>query len=235
MNSSNQDTEMVNPSGAATSTGSPRPKPWRDEGYPAFSQWMSSSEDFLVLRRFGHLNARVLLLMQDRIIQLEESLADIDAIARQSPDEMADSSSLRDDPQVERTRVLDRLIVMLKNYNEYLATYSQVKGWRSAQKYHLDNVENWFWNHRGAIADVDVMVFGFIISLGLLLLLGPMWALQFVTDNVKQLTIITVFILIFTALLSSATVAKPFEVLAATAAYAAVLMVFLQMGGNQPA
>jgi len=65
---------------------------------------------------------------------------------------------------------------------------------------------------------LDAVVFGVVISLGLALLLGPMWALQFVADGVKRLGIITGFILLFTGLLSSATIAKPFEVLAATAA-----------------
>lgn len=62
------------------------------------------------------------------------------------------------------------------------------------------------------------ITFGVIIGIGLLLLLGPMWALQFVGNNVKRLAIITGFIMLFTAVLASATVAKPFEVLAATAA-----------------
>lgn len=62
------------------------------------------------------------------------------------------------------------------------------------------------------------IAFGVIIGVGLLLLLGPMWALQFVGDNIKRLLIITSFIMLFTAALASATVARPFEVLAATAA-----------------
>lgn len=64
----------------------------------------------------------------------------------------------------------------------------------------------------------DAFVTAVLIALGLVLLLGPMWTLQFVADDVKRLGIITGFILLFTALLASATVAKPFEVLAATAA-----------------
>ena len=54
--------------------------------------------------------------------------------------------------------------------------------------------------------------------LGLLLLLGPMWILQFMSQNTRRLGVITGFVLVFAALLVSATVAKPFEVLAATAA-----------------
>ena len=64
----------------------------------------------------------------------------------------------------------------------------------------------------------DAFVTGVLIFLGLLLLLGPMWTLQFVRGDVKHLGIITGFILLFTSLLTSATVAKPFEVLAAVAA-----------------
>lgn len=65
---------------------------------------------------------------------------------------------------------------------------------------------------------LDAVSYAVVISLGLMLLIGPMWVLQFVADDVRRLGIITGFVLVFTALLASATVAKPFEVLAATAA-----------------
>lgn len=64
----------------------------------------------------------------------------------------------------------------------------------------------------------DAFVTFIIISIGLLLLFGPMWWLQFVANDVKRLGIITGFVLLFASLLTSSTVAKPFEVLAATAA-----------------
>lgn len=57
-----------------------------------------------------------------------------------------------------------------------------------------------------------------IVTTGLLLLLGPMWILQFIEDNIRRLGVITGVVLLFTALLASSTIAKPFEVLAATAA-----------------
>ena len=71
-----------------------------------------------------------------------------------------------------------------------------------------------------------------IIVLGLCMLLGPMWWLEFVSDSKKRLLIITVFLTIFMGLMSTATVNRPFEVVAASAAYAAVLMVFMQIDGN---
>jgi hypothetical protein len=57
-----------------------------------------------------------------------------------------------------------------------------------------------------------------IVFIGLCLLLGPMWSLQFMCDDVHRLELITGVVVVFTALLASATIAKPFEVLAATAA-----------------
>ena len=49
-----------------------------------------------------------------------------------------------------------------------------------------------------------------------------------------RLGVITLFIAIFTGLLSLITVAKPFEVLGATAAYSAVLMIYLQLQWGPP-
>ena len=74
------------------------------------------------------------------------------------------------------------------------------------------------------------------IALGLAMLVGPLWLLQhFSTGDSTlrlRLTIITVFLIAFTLLLSLVTVARPFETLAASAAYGAVLMVFMQLNSG---
>jgi hypothetical protein len=69
-----------------------------------------------------------------------------------------------------------------------------------------------------------------VLSTGLAMLIGPLWILESIADSKTRLGVITAFVVAFTVLVSSVTVAKHFEVLAATAAYAAVLMVFLQFG-----
>ena len=56
--------------------------------------------------------------------------------------------------------------------------------------------------------------------------------MQNVADNNDRLGIITGFVILFTLLMAGATINRPFEVVAATAAYAAVLMVFMQIGGK---
>ncbi|KAF2106729.1 hypothetical protein BDV96DRAFT_625796 [Lophiotrema nucula] len=71
-----------------------------------------------------------------------------------------------------------------------------------------------------------------IIVLGLVMLLGPLWWLEFVANSKIRLGIITGFLAVFMGLMSLATNNRPFEVVASSAAYAAVLMVYMQIGSN---
>lgn len=81
---------------------------------------------------------------------------------------------------------------------------------------------------------IDKFVTCVTIALGLAMLIAPLWLLRYVyaqgPDLTKRLWVITAFICAFTGVLSFVAVAKPFEVVAATAAYGAVLMVFVQIG-----
>lgn len=83
---------------------------------------------------------------------------------------------------------------------------------------------------------IDKFVTCATIAIGLAMLLVPLWLLQYFTsrrtDTTNKLWIITAFLIGFAVLFSVLTVARPFEVLAATAAYGAVLMVFMQLQSN---
>jgi hypothetical protein len=70
---------------------------------------------------------------------------------------------------------------------------------------------------------------GLIILVGLAMLLAPLWWLEYVSSKEGKLKIITLFVCLFIAMMMTATINKPFEVVAATAAYSAVLMVFMQI------
>jgi hypothetical protein len=82
-------------------------------------------------------------------------------------------------------------------------------------------------------AKLDRISYGVVMLVGLGMLIGPIWGLYYETDPQRRLYIITGCIVAFTGLVGSVTVAKPFETLAATAAYAAVLMVYLQNTNNR--
>jgi hypothetical protein len=52
--------------------------PWKFEGYRVFSKWIASDESFFIVRHFGALNARVILSLQDEIVELEDRLRVMD-------------------------------------------------------------------------------------------------------------------------------------------------------------
>ena len=85
---------------------------------------------------------------------------------------------------------------------------------------------------------IDKIVYCTTTVIGIGMLLGPLWLLQIsmtsVTSDWYLLTVVSAFTVGFTVLLGLVAVAQPFEVLAATAAYSAVLMVYLQIGSARP-
>ncbi|WAO89487.1 Hypothetical protein NCS54_00688000 [Fusarium falciforme] len=77
---------------------------------------------------------------------------------------------------------------------------------------------------------MDTFASAVIAVIGVVMLITPIWVLQAMNGLRAKLVVITVFVLIFLLVLSFAIASKPFEALGATAAYAAVLMVFTQLG-----
>ena len=53
-------------------------EPWKYTGYKKYSWFLASDDDFLIFRRFGTLNARVLLLLQDELTVAETKLKTLD-------------------------------------------------------------------------------------------------------------------------------------------------------------
>lgn len=271
-------------------------QPWRYRGYPAMCRWMASDDDFFVIRKFGEVAARVLLRMQDRIVQLEEELHKQDQI---SAEHSLHSGTFRKEKNLTRDEIMDELTWRLKEYQRFALDHSQMKDRTEATKFQVSNVLKWiegankkviekdeqeflqkdwdlipvvpkartplrrFIDHfdvlrlprclRNRVLNqrlyseedfemtstvyskdslVDKLVTFITIFLGLGMLIGPLWWLQNLSNNENRLGVITGFLFIFTAILSILTVAKPFEVLAATAAYGALLMVFMQLGSN---
>lgn len=71
---------------------------------------------------------------------------------------------------------------------------------------------------------IDRFITVVIIGIGTVMLLVPMWILNAVNNNNIKLAVITAFVVVFLGLVSYATVAKPFETLAATAAQVTLVL-----------
>lgn len=109
-------------SGEATNGEERIGRGWKYVGYPEFSKWMASANDFFVLRRFDTLNARVLLRLQDQIAELGDNLEDIDRTCMRTADDTIYSrvDSLRLDREIQpaREELLERLTTKLERYSQ---------------------------------------------------------------------------------------------------------------------
>jgi hypothetical protein len=86
--------------------------------------------------------------------------------------------------------------------------------------------------HYSSDTRIDRFIGITITALGMGMLISPLWVLAHTDGMWRRLSVITGFIVLFLGLLAFTTVAKPFESLAAAAAYSAVLVVFLQIGSG---
>ncbi|PSN71195.1 hypothetical protein BS50DRAFT_673814 [Corynespora cassiicola Philippines] len=269
-------------------------KPWKTIGYRGFSAFLASDDDFLVFRQFGTLNARILLLLQDEIAELEKELEDVEECHSGPGSQDVHNGSFRQDPVLERKRLLNKIRIKVREYNELLIQHSTLRSRPRASNRQIRSISNWLWNASNAISDVEAgyidkrydliplvprhttplrallerssrfrlarlwsnpppkasleiadfpcpetmhyssetrieTTIGITITvLGMCMLIAPLWILASTEGTMKRLAVITGFIVLFLGLVAFTTVARPFESLAATAAYSAVLVVFLQ-------
>ena len=91
---------------------------WKYAGYPALSKWLASSTDGFAIRKFANANVRVLLKLQNDIVEQERELKVMDDLAQELPD--GSSHSLRLEAGLPRDRKVDRLGDLLKDYSPLL-------------------------------------------------------------------------------------------------------------------
>ncbi|KAH8751229.1 hypothetical protein BGZ57DRAFT_834174 [Hyaloscypha finlandica] len=86
-----------------------------------------------------------------------------------------------------------------------------------------------FWYNDDNIEAFASIVIGIA---GLIMFIAPFWALDVISNTLSKLGLITGFVVLFYCMVTLCTTARSFETLAAAAAYAAVLMVFIQVSSN---
>jgi hypothetical protein len=282
---------------------------WQYQGYPALSDWMASSNDFFLLRRFSHLQARCLLYLQNEIAMRDRMLNAWDEFARKQQPPGGDSGDIACDPDElpnnPRPRLVREMIPLLQQYSkcsfgvrpqeladleqdDLVNSFSQLKAKETARPHQIRNIENLFHNnddnlinpkqqhfrdhpsdlfpivskpavplvsllHRqdwtrqifklrdrtdkasttdttySSARGIETATSLIILSTGLAMAFGSIWWLNYVKNDEHRLGIITVSGTIFTALAYLAAGPRPFEILAAFAAYLAVLMIYLQI------
>lgn len=99
--------------------------PYKHLGYPELSRYIASDNDSFLFRRFGALNARVLLNLQHDIEVQEKYLSELDEAVAQDPHQFALLNSLAWDkhpnnPHPQRAIVLEKLQPLLHRYSRDL-------------------------------------------------------------------------------------------------------------------
>ncbi|KAF9891652.1 hypothetical protein FE257_003664 [Aspergillus nanangensis] len=224
-------------------------QPWKYLGYKAFSEWSASDNDFFVLRRFSTLNTRVMLKMQDEIVRLEE-LAEIDRTNAQLHHPPTNNGSFRNDviPMSQNIRNCEHALQLNPTkeptsrtgyFIAIPAPYFLPKriilvticGWlkRHLKTMLLGSDPETTYYYDGQL--IESIIRCSMILLGLAMLIAPLWWLLLVETPAYRLGIISGFTTLFLALVTAISGAGPFETLASTAAYSAVLMVYMQSAG----
>jgi hypothetical protein len=85
------------------------------------------------------------------------------------------------------------------------------------------------WSDDELIRRIEDLSTAVIAMVGLAMIIAPLWILEFVTKPVLELAIITIFVVVLFILISVATTVRVYELIGAVAAYAALLMVFMQL------
>jgi hypothetical protein len=125
-------------------------KPWKYLGYREYSNYIASDEDYLILRRFGCLHIRVLLMLQDELVELENRLAELDAslAARDYVD--VHNGSFREETSETRLDTIHEIERRLRNYNELFLQHMQLRSRPAVHARNIKSVSNWHRNHGDA-------------------------------------------------------------------------------------
>ena len=96
------------------------------EGYPQLAAFIDSDDCFLMCRRFGWLNSRVLLYRQAELADLEETLLAMDKEDNEYRDGITLKSQKEDDERVDikdsqhsRKTLINKIDTKLKEYREF--------------------------------------------------------------------------------------------------------------------
>ncbi|RFU34107.1 hypothetical protein B7463_g2216, partial [Scytalidium lignicola] len=265
------------------------------DGYPNLAAFLDSDENFMLYRRFGYIQARLLLSKQDQLRALEEDLDKVDKddddvfLVSRDRDEKANTKRYQLLQQIETIAELlsiaQNLAAMskpaardyesVKNFfdnkapvceeEEYIRFKEDMitlkpgreNAWLDAaiekalQKCPYTSIQNLFSSpelrdkadketNLYSKSRIDAVVTCINALVILLLLVVPIYTLWHLSKEIDDATttaltigVLLICTLIFSAVLSLFTKARRHEILAAAAAYCAVLVVFMSNVGNQ--
>lgn len=122
-------------------------KLWKYVEYAGFSRFIVSDHDFFMLRVFSKISARVLLMLQDELVELEIKLTEIDEGLSAAAATDVHNGSFREETSWERRHVLVEIDRKLRAYNELVLQHSELRTRPKVPKKDQESLKNWFYNH----------------------------------------------------------------------------------------
>lgn len=93
-------------------------KPWKYVGYRGFCEFVTSDNDFFVLRRFSELTARVLLALQDELSELESQLSILESQLSSISAPDVHNGSFREETSETRLNLIHEIDKKLRSYSQ---------------------------------------------------------------------------------------------------------------------
>jgi len=132
-------------------------KAWKHVGYRGYSRLLGSHEHFLHVRLFRTLNARVILAMQDHISVLERNLDKLEAdLSAPGAPDTVHNGTFRRETSKERFKLVWEIRKRLKDYNDYILSYSQLSARNRVDGRDTESVRYWLSAWPNAIRDEEV-------------------------------------------------------------------------------
>jgi hypothetical protein len=107
---------------------------WKYAGYKRFSRFVGFSPNFFMARQFRTVNARIILAMQDELVELEEELNKLD-------DELSTTNALdihNGSFRLETERPRHELIWDLQKRLKIYSWYTHIPTWLISEAHNLD-------------------------------------------------------------------------------------------------
>lgn len=132
-------------------------QPWRYIGYRGFCKFVTSDNDFFILRRFSVLSSRVLLALQDELCELEEQLEaqEVELISQSAP--KVHGGTFREEISEDRYKIIREIDQKLRAYNELVIQHSELRSRPKVLEKDRNSLSNWFSNHHKAILEEETM------------------------------------------------------------------------------